>query len=68
MYTNCDVYILDDVFSAVDVHTATHLWEECVKGMLKNKTVLLATHSTRFISQCDGVVVVKAGTVDRYVH
>ena len=31
---DADVYLLDDPLSAVDVHVAKHLMEECIHGYL----------------------------------
>jgi ABC-type Mn2+/Zn2+ transport system ATPase subunit len=27
IYQDCDVYLLDDIFSAVDAHTGSHIFE-----------------------------------------
>ncbi|KVH87786.1 AAA+ ATPase domain-containing protein, partial [Cynara cardunculus var. scolymus] len=44
VYDDADIYLLDDPFSAVDAHTGTELFQECLLGMLKEKTVLYVTH------------------------
>ncbi|BGP39463.1 hypothetical protein JCM10449v2_003413 [Rhodotorula kratochvilovae] len=39
------VLLLDDVLSAVDAHTAAHIYEHCLKGpLLKGRTVILVSH------------------------
>ncbi|CAL2253614.1 unnamed protein product [Prunus armeniaca] len=48
LYQNRDIYLLDDVFSAVGAHTGSEIFKECVRGVLKNKTVLLVTHQVDF--------------------
>ncbi|KAH0969125.1 hypothetical protein GBA52_029013, partial [Prunus armeniaca] len=53
VYQNCDIYLLDDVFSAVDAHTGSEIFKECVRGVLKNKTVLLVTHQVDFLHNVD---------------
>uniref|UniRef100_A0A0D3CFM4 ABC-type xenobiotic transporter n=1 Tax=Brassica oleracea var. oleracea TaxID=109376 RepID=A0A0D3CFM4_BRAOL len=49
VYQDCDVYFLDDVFSAVDAHTGSDIFKNCVRGVLKGKTVLLVTHQVDFL-------------------
>jgi hypothetical protein len=39
------VLLLDDVLSAVDAHTAHHLYTECLKGdLMRGRTVILVSH------------------------
>ncbi|KAF3610074.1 hypothetical protein DY000_02048096 [Brassica cretica] len=49
VYQDYDVYFLDDVFSAVDAHTGSDIFKNCVRGGLKGKTVLLVTHQVDFL-------------------
>ena len=44
VYNDADIYILDDVLSAVDAHVGEHIMRNCLQGMLKTKTRLLVTH------------------------
>ncbi|KAL6650382.1 hypothetical protein ACP70R_009307 [Stipagrostis hirtigluma subsp. patula] len=62
-YQNCDIYLLDDIFSAVDAHTGSTIFTECLKGILKHKTVLLVTHQVDFLQNMDTVFVMKNGEV-----
>lgn len=43
-YFDADTVLLDNALSAVDHHTAEHMFTHCVRGMLANKTVVLVTH------------------------
>ena len=52
-----EIYLLDDPLSAVDAHVAQHLFEQCITGLLRDKTRILVTHQTRFLAQADLVVV-----------
>ncbi|KAJ2846075.1 Canalicular multispecific organic anion transporter 1, partial [Coemansia brasiliensis] len=45
IYNDADVYILDDVLSAVDAQVERHLIDNVLNGMLKNKTRVLVTHA-----------------------
>lgn len=31
LYSDADIYLLDDIFSAVDVHTAKHIFDQAVQ-------------------------------------
>lgn len=63
VYQDCDLYLLDDVFSAVDAHTGSHLFKECVLGLLKGKTTMLVTHQVEFLRGADLVLVMKEGAI-----
>ncbi|KAL2613231.1 hypothetical protein R1flu_024923 [Riccia fluitans] len=63
VYADADVYLLDDPFSAVDAHTASHLFQECVRGALRNKTVVLVTHQVEFLQATDCIIVMKDGSI-----
>ncbi|GMI75093.1 ATP-binding cassette C3, MULTIDRUG RESISTANCE PROTEIN 3, multidrug resistance-associated protein 3 [Hibiscus trionum] len=63
VYSDSDIYILDDPFSAVDAHTGTHLFRKCLKGLLSQKTVIYATHQLEFLDAADIVLVMKDGLI-----
>ncbi|KMZ71281.1 Multidrug resistance protein ABC transporter family [Zostera marina] len=63
VYQDSDVYFLDDVFSAVDAHTGSELFKECVRGALKGKTVILVTHQVDFLHNADKILVMKGGRI-----
>ncbi|KAI3992806.1 hypothetical protein MKX01_042365, partial [Papaver californicum] len=63
LYQDADVYLLDDPFSAVDAHTATSLFNECVMGALSRKTVLLVTHQVDFLPAFDFVLLMSDGEI-----
>lgn len=44
IYSDADIYLLDDPLSAVDVHVANFIMQECFLNCLKNKTRILCTH------------------------
>ncbi|KAG5231750.1 ABC transporter family member [Salix suchowensis] len=63
VYQDCDIYLLDDVFSAVDAHTGTSIFKECVRGALKGKTILLVTHQVDFLHNVDLISVMRDGQI-----
>uniref|UniRef100_A0A8C3KSV3 ABC-type glutathione-S-conjugate transporter n=1 Tax=Calidris pygmaea TaxID=425635 RepID=A0A8C3KSV3_9CHAR len=68
VYSNADIYILDDPLSAVDAHVGKYLFEHVLgpKGLLQNKTRILVTHSISFLPQVDNIVVLVAGAVSEH--
>lgn len=44
LYSEADIYLLDDPLSAVDPEVANKLFKKCFQRMLKNKIVILVTH------------------------
>lgn len=60
-YRMADVYILDDVLSAVDSHVARHIFDHCVKGLLRQKTVLLCTNNMSLLSSADVIFFIEGG-------
>lgn len=63
VYNDSDVYLLDDPLSAVDPHVANHIFEECIRKYLRNKTVILVTHQLQFIEKADKIICLKDGQV-----
>ncbi|PPQ81930.1 hypothetical protein CVT25_013778 [Psilocybe cyanescens] len=45
VYSRASILLLDDVLSAVDAHTAHHLYNECLQGdLMKGRTLILVSH------------------------
>nr|QEY08334.1 ATP-binding cassette sub-family C member 8 [Crocus sativus] len=63
VYNDADIYLLDDPFSAVDAHTASILFHDCVMSALENKTVILVTHQVEFLAETDKILVMENGKV-----
>ncbi|VAH58260.1 unnamed protein product [Triticum turgidum subsp. durum] len=60
VYSDADVYLLDDPFSAVDAHTAATLFN---MAALEDKTVILVTHQVEFLSKVDRILVMEKGEI-----
>nr|BAF63397.1 multidrug resistance-associated protein [Fagopyrum esculentum] len=65
LYQDVDTYLFDDPFSAVDAHTGTHLYKECLLGHLKSKTVVFVTHQVDFLPAADLILVMKDGRISQ---
>lgn len=57
VYSSADIYLFDDPLSAVDTHVGKHLFEQCIKGYLQDKTRILVTHQLQFLKQADIIVI-----------
>uniref|UniRef100_A0A8D2Q509 Uncharacterized protein n=1 Tax=Varanus komodoensis TaxID=61221 RepID=A0A8D2Q509_VARKO len=65
VYSNADIYLLDDPLSAVDSHVGRHIFEKVLgpEGLLQHKTRILVTHSLSFLAHVDDIVVLEAGAI-----
>lgn len=66
VYSNPDVLLLDDVFSAVDAHVGAAIFQHCICELLnKRTTVILATHGLQFVQSAavSTVVLLEAGRI-----
>ncbi|XP_022637519.1 ABC transporter C family member 3-like [Vigna radiata var. radiata] len=63
LYQDADIYLFDDPFSAVDAHTGSHLFKECLLGLLRSKTVVYVTHQVEFLPAADHILVMKDGKI-----
>ncbi|KAM6898542.1 ATP-binding cassette sub-family C member 3 [Lycodopsis pacificus] len=65
LYSDTDVYLLDDPLSAVDAHVAKHIFDNLIgpEGVLKGKTRILVTHGISFLPQVDNIMVMVEGRV-----
>ena len=60
-YHDADVYLMDDPISAVDSHVAQYLMDRCLRGYLRDKTVILATHHPKPLEYADQIIVLDHG-------
>ncbi|KAM4602664.1 ATP-binding cassette sub-family C member 12 isoform 2-T2 [Polymixia lowei] len=63
VYSNKDIFLLDDPLSAVDAHVGKHIFEECIKKDLHGKSVILVTHQLQYLEFCDKVLVLEGGEI-----
>ena len=65
VYARADVYVLDDVLSAVDGHVGRHLINHVLgpKGLLGGKARILATNSIPVLSEANNIVLMADGQI-----
>ncbi|KYO26377.1 hypothetical protein Y1Q_0016954 [Alligator mississippiensis] len=68
VYSEADIYLLDDPLSAVDAHVGKHLFEHVLgpEGLLRDKTRILVTHGISFLPRTDKIVVLVDGAVSEH--
>ncbi|XP_054165161.1 ATP-binding cassette sub-family C member 2-like [Oppia nitens] len=66
VYSDADLYLMDDPLSAVDSHVGKHLMQEVLDsrtGILKNKTRILVTNQLFVLPNVDLIVVLNDGNI-----
>ena len=63
VYSDADIYLLDDPLSAVDTKVGKRLFESCILGHLSCDIRLLVTHQLQYLKDVDRVVVMKNGSI-----
>ena len=65
VYARADIYILDDILSAVDQHVGRHIINAVVgkKGLLRGKTRILATNSIPVLKGADHISMISEGVI-----
>nr|QFR37208.1 ABC transporter [Cyberlindnera americana] len=67
LYSNSRHVLLDDCLSAVDSHTALHIYDNCISGpLMENRTVLLVSHNVALtIKSAVWVVIMDNGKISK---
>lgn len=65
VYARADVYLLDDVLSAVDQHVGRHLINNVLgsNGLLSGKARILATNAITVLKEADYMYLLREGTI-----
>jgi ATP-binding cassette subfamily C (CFTR/MRP) protein 1 len=71
VYFDADIILLDDPLAAVDAHVGTHIMDQAICTLLKDKCRILATHQLQVLQRCDRIVVMESGKIiacDTFPH
>ncbi|KAI7635181.1 ATP-binding cassette glutathione S-conjugate transporter, partial [Hortaea werneckii] len=65
VYARADIYLLDDVLSAVDQHVGRHIIDNVLgpKGLLQGKTRILATNSIPVLMEAHYICLLRDGRI-----
>eukprot|EP00753_Platysulcus_tardus_P008156 PLAT157.2.p1 GENE.PLAT157.2~~PLAT157.2.p1 ORF type:complete len:1456 (-),score=796.76 PLAT157.2:104-3955(-) len=61
VYSDADIYLLDDVLSALDVHVGKHIMTHCIADMLSDKTRLFVTHQRQYLPMASQAIFMDHG-------
>ncbi|KAJ7370410.1 hypothetical protein OS493_032300 [Desmophyllum pertusum] len=64
MYSDADIYLLDDPLSAVDTKVGRKLFDSCIVGHLSGRIRLLVTHRLQHLKDLDHIVVMENGSIN----
>lgn len=64
VYKQASIYLLDDPLSAVDTHVGRQLFDKCINGFLKDKTVILITHQLQYLKEADQIIIINNGLIE----
>ncbi|KAJ2209219.1 hypothetical protein IW139_000004 [Coemansia sp. RSA 353] len=62
-YAECNISVLDDCLSAVDVRTSRAIFKQCIRGFLASTTRILVTNSLDYLPTADLVITMDNGQV-----
>ncbi|KAH9508717.1 Multidrug resistance-associated protein 5 [Bulinus truncatus] len=63
IYSDSDILLLDDPLATVDVNMGRHIFAQCIKTILHNKTVFMVTHHLEYLPKCHKVLYMHEGRV-----
>lgn len=59
IYSDADIYLLDDPLSAVDAHVGRHIFDNCIMKYLRHKVRILVTHQVQYLKEGFKILVLK---------
>ena len=64
LYSDSDIYLLDDPISALDAHVGRNIMNNCICEFLKEKTRILVTHAIQYCNKADRIIYMKDGRIN----
>ena len=63
MYTRADIYLLDDILSAVDAHVGKNIIKKVLsnEGLIGNRCRILATNSVPVLHEANDIYLIAGG-------
>ncbi|KAI0986807.1 hypothetical protein GJ496_009667 [Pomphorhynchus laevis] len=65
LYSNADIYFLDDPLSYIDYNLSKHIFEKVLSttGLLSQKTCVLVSNDLRLLPKCDNILYLQDGKI-----
>lgn len=60
VYDDADIYLFDDPLSALDADVRKKVFDQCIDGILSEKTRILVTHQLSVLSEVDSIIIMNA--------
>jgi ABC-type transport system involved in cytochrome bd biosynthesis fused ATPase/permease subunit len=69
LYQDCDIYLFDDILSALDIYVGKWVFQKAIIDLLVNrgKTVVLVSQNLSYLTQADRAIEMKDGTCTSYM-
>lgn len=64
LYQDPDIFIFDDILSALDSNVGSFIMEQTILEQLRGKTVLMTTHAVQYLSKGDYVHLMEDGKIE----
>ncbi len=64
LYREADIYVFDDIFSALDAHVSAFIFQETLVKHLKGKTIILATHLVNYLGLVNRIFLIDEGSIE----
>ncbi|XP_031558850.1 multidrug resistance-associated protein 4-like, partial [Actinia tenebrosa] len=61
VYYDAEIVLLDDPLSAVDTNVGRKLFDECIRGLLKDRICILVTHQLQYLKGATNIICLKDG-------
>ena len=63
IYSNSDIFIIDDILAALDAHVGKNIFENLILKKISGKTRLFITHAIHYARRADRIIVMKDGEI-----
>lgn len=63
LYSDADIYLLDDPLSSVDAQVGSHIFENYICNALQDRLCIFVTHQPCYMKQADHIVVMNEGSI-----
>ncbi|KAG0333210.1 Multidrug resistance-associated protein 1 [Podila humilis] len=63
VYHRSDIVLMDDPLSALDQNVGRQIFDQCIRGYLSDRTVIIVTHQLQYLHRCDKIVMLQNGKI-----
>ena len=64
VYSDFDIYLLDDPFASLDSKVAKSIMEKCVNGLLSKKTRIVVLNDIESLKYFDRIIIIDHGSIE----